>query len=74
MARSANPDQRRPSVSIRSLIPQSRCSTSAGIRTAFPTHGVKHVVSQGIRAVINNNLSERLQGTFRDRDKTLILS
>ena len=42
-----------------------------GIRTAFPTHDVKHVVSQGIRAVINNNLSERLQGTFRDRDKTL---
>ena len=41
------------------------------MRRAFPTHPVKHVVSQGIRAVINNNLSERLQGTFRDRDKTL---
>ncbi len=26
---------------------------------AFPTHPVKHVVSQGIRAEINNNLSER---------------
>ena len=38
---------------------------------AFPTHPVKHVVSQGIRAQINNNLSERLQGTIRDRDKTL---
>ena len=38
---------------------------------AFPTRRVKHVVSQGIRAEINNNLSERLQGTFRDRDKTL---
>ena len=46
-------------------------SYGRGVRTAFPTHGVKHVVSQGIRAVINNNLSERLQGTFRDRDKTL---
>ena len=31
----------------------------------------EHVQSQGIRAEINNNLSERLQGTFRDRTKTL---
>ncbi len=38
---------------------------------AFPTHKVEHVVSKGIRAEINNNLSERLQGTIRDRDKTL---
>lgn len=38
---------------------------------AFPTRPVKHTVSQGIRAEINNNLSEWLQGTFRDRDKTL---
>ena len=38
---------------------------------AFPTHPVKHTVSQGIKAEINNNMSERLQGTFRDRDKTL---
>lgn len=38
---------------------------------AFLTRRVKHVVSQGIRAEINNNLSERLQGTIRDRDKTL---
>ncbi len=38
---------------------------------AFPTRVVKHTVSQGIRAEINNNLSERLQGTIRDRDKTL---
>lgn len=29
---------------------------------AFPTRVVKHTVSQGIRAEINNNLSERLQG------------
>lgn len=38
---------------------------------AFPTRKVEHVVSQGVRAEINNNLSERLQGTIRDRDKTL---
>ena len=37
---------------------------------AFPTRPVKHIVSKGIRAEINN-MSERLQGTFRDRDKTL---
>ena len=30
-----------------------------------------HIQSEGIRASINNNLSERLQGTFRDRIKTL---
>ena len=46
-------------------------SYQEGIKTAFPTVPVKHVVSQGIRAEINNNLSERLQGTLRDRDKTL---
>ena len=38
---------------------------------AFPTRKVKHTISKGIRAEINNNLSERRQGTFRDRDKTL---
>ena len=31
----------------------------------------RHIQSEGIRASINNNLSERLQGTFRDRIKTL---
>ncbi len=31
----------------------------------------EHVQSQGMRAEVNNNLSERLQGTFRDRTKTL---
>ena len=46
-------------------------SYSGAMKTAFPLWQVKHVVSQGIRARINNNLSERLQGTFRDRDKTL---
>ena len=38
---------------------------------ALPTHPVKPGVSKGIKAQINNNLSERLQGTIRDRDKTL---
>ena len=46
-------------------------SYRAGVRSAFRQHNTKHVVSEGIRAVINNNLSERLQGTFRDHDKTL---
>lgn len=46
-------------------------SYGRGIRQAFPQHPVKHIVTEGIRAVINNNLSERLQGTLRDRDKTL---
>ena len=32
---------------------------------------VKHVQSEGIRAELNNNRSERLQGTFRQRTKTL---
>ena len=30
-----------------------------------------HIQSQGLTAEINNNQSERLQGTFRDREKTL---
>ena len=32
---------------------------------------IKHIQSQGIRAEINNNRSERLQGTYRQRVKTL---
>ena len=31
----------------------------------------RHMQSEGLTADINNNLSERLQGTFRDRVKTL---
>ena len=31
----------------------------------------KHIQSDGLRAEVNNNLSERLQGTFRSRAKTL---
>ena len=33
--------------------------------------GAEHVTSQGARKFINNNLSERLQGTLRERIKTL---
>ena len=32
---------------------------------------VKHIQSDGITAEVNNNLSERLQGTFRSRTKTM---
>ena len=60
---SANPPKRVKTDGLRSY--------QRGVRGTFPTHQVKHVVSKGIRAEINNNLSERLQGTFRDRDKTL---
>ena len=31
----------------------------------------KHIQSQGLASEVNNNLSERLQGTYRDRTKTL---
>ena len=39
------------------------------IKSVLPE--ARHMQSEGIRADINNNLSERLQGTFRDRIKTL---
>ena len=41
-----------------------------GIEDVFGAD-TKHVQSEGIRAKLNNNLSERLQGTFRQREKTL---
>ena len=44
-------------------------SYPAGIKGVFPD--TKHVQADGIRALINNNLSERLQGTYRQRTKTL---
>lgn len=44
-------------------------SYNEAIATVYPY--TKHVQSQGIRAEINNNLSERLQGTYRSRTKTL---
>ena len=39
------------------------------ISLVFPN--TKHIQSDGIRAEVNNNRSERLQGTFRQRTKTL---
>ena len=39
------------------------------IKQVFPD--AEHIQSEGIRARVNNNLSERLQGTIRQREKTL---
>ena len=44
-------------------------SYTQAIKEVFPE--TIHVHSQGIRAFTNNNRSERLQGTFRQREKTL---
>ena len=44
-------------------------SYGPAIKKVFPN--TKHIQSDGIRAEVNNNLSERLQGTFRSRTKTL---
>lgn len=39
------------------------------IREVLPD--TTHIQSEGLRAEVNNNLSERMQGTFRQRTKTL---
>jgi len=39
------------------------------IKQVFPD--AEHIQSEGLKARVNNNLSERLQGTIRDREKTL---
>ena len=39
-----------------------------GIKAVFPK--AKHIVSQGVYEPVNNNISERLQGSFRQRIKT----
>ncbi len=44
-------------------------SYTQAIKDVFPE--AVHIQSQGIRAFTNNNRSERLQGTFRQRAKTL---
>ena len=44
-------------------------SYQPALRDVLPK--TKHYQSEGLAAEINNNLSERLQGTFRDRIKTL---
>ncbi len=44
-------------------------SYAAAIKQVFPD--AEHIQSEGLRARLNNNLSERLQSTIRERDKTL---
>ena len=44
-------------------------SYTEAIKRVFPD--AEHIQSEGIRSPVNNNLSERLQGTFRQRTKTL---
>ncbi len=44
-------------------------SYKEAVETVFPK-STEHIVSQSIRHEINNNLSERLQGTLRSRTKT----
>ena len=44
-------------------------SYGPAIEKVFPK--AKHTQSEGMRAELNNNRSERVQGTFRDRTKTL---
>lgn len=57
----ANPPQ-----SIRT---ERLASYEEAIKRVFPD--AEHIQSDGITARVNNNLSERLQGTFRARTKTL---
>ena len=44
-------------------------SYNGAIKQVFPD--ADHIQSEGIMAELNNNLSERLQGTIKDRQKTL---
>ena len=44
-------------------------SYGPAIKQVFPD--AEHIQSEGLRARVNNNLSERLQGTIRSREKTL---
>ena len=44
-------------------------SYGPAIKQVFPD--AEHIQSEGLRAELNNNLSKRLQGTFRDLEKTL---
>ena len=45
-------------------------SYPAAIKDAFDGK-VEHIQTDGIAAAVNNNLSERLQGTIKERDKVL---
>ena len=53
----------------RSITTDKLGSYVGAIKTVFPE--AEHIQSEGLRARVNNNLSERLQGTIRDREKTL---
>ena len=53
----------------RSITTDKLGSYVPAIKEVFPD--TEHIQSEGIRAHVNNNLSERLQGTIRAREKTL---
>ena len=53
----------------RSITTDKLGSYTGAIKSVFPD--ADHIQSEGLRARVNNNLSERLQGTIRDREKTL---
>ncbi len=46
-------------------------SYGMAIALTLPPPYTRHIVSEGIYEEVNNNRSERLQGTFRDRTKTM---
>lgn len=53
----------------RSITTDKLGSYVPAIKQVFPD--AEHIQSEGLRARVNNNLSERLQGTIRDREKVL---
>ena len=53
----------------RSITTDKLGSYTGAIKAVFPD--ADHIQSEGLRERVNNNLSERLQGTIRDREKTL---
>jgi transposase-like protein len=46
-------------------------SYGMAIALTLPPPSTRHIIADGIYEEVNNNLSERLQGTFRDRTKTM---
>ena len=46
-------------------------SYQAALGLMLPPPNTHHIISDGIYEEVNNNLSERLQGTYRDRSKTM---
>ncbi len=61
MAASANPPKTITTDRLPSYVP--------AIKEVFPE--AEHIQSEGLESELNNNRSERMQGTFRDRTKTL---